>query len=167
MIERISIERRIDPSLGRWLIVAAALATASCSVGPNYVRPAAPAPASYKEAEGWKRAQPQDHVPRGEWWRLFGDPRLDTLEAQIVIDNQTIKAAEARVREARALTQQARAAFFPIVTANASATRSSSRGGTIVGSSVDSSGGVRNNYNVALDVNWEIDLWGRVQRTVE
>jgi NodT family efflux transporter outer membrane factor (OMF) lipoprotein len=71
------------------------------------------------------------------------------------------------VREAQALTQQARAAFFPIVTANASATRSGARGGTIVGSTVSSSGGVRNNYNVALDVNWEVDLWGKVRRTVE
>src|SRR6266542_2793436 len=170
MIERISIERRIDPSLGRWLIVAAALATASCSVGPNYVRPAAPAPASYKEAEGWKRAQPQDHVPRGEWWRLFGDPRLDTLEAQIVIDNQTIKAAEARVREARALTQQAQAAFFPIVTGNASATRSGSgsrSGAASAQANNQGGGGASTRYNLALDVNWEIDLWGRVRRTVE
>src|SRR6266511_498367 len=170
MIERISIERRIDPSLGRWLIVAAALATASCSVGPNYVRPAAPAPASYKEAEGWKRAQPQDHVPRGEWWRSFGDPRLDTLEAQIVIDNQTIKAAEARVREARALTQQAQAAFFPIVTGNASATRSGSgsrSGAASAQANNQGGGGASTRYNLALDVNWEIDLWGRVRRTVE
>ncbi len=170
MIERISIERRIDPSLGRWLIVAAALATASCSVGPNYVRPAAPAPASYKEAEGWKRAQPQDHVPRGEWWRSFGDPRLDTLEAQIVIDNQTIKAAEARVREGRASTQQAQAAFFPIVTGNASATRSGSgsrSGAASAQANNQGGGGASTRYNLALDVNWEIDLWGRVRRTVE
>src|SRR6266542_4024903 len=170
MIERISIERRIDPSLGRWLIVAAALATASCSVGPNYVRPAAPAPASYKEAEGWKRAQPQDHVPRGGWWRSFGDPRLDTPEAQIVIDNQTIKAAEARVREARALTQQAQAAFFPIVTGNASATRSGSgsrSGAASAQANNQGGGGASTRYNLALDVNWEIDLWGRVRRTVE
>jgi NodT family efflux transporter outer membrane factor (OMF) lipoprotein len=100
---------------------------------------------------------------------VFNDPQLNALVTQVAITNQTIKAAEARVREAQALTQQARAAFFPIVTANASATRSGSGGGTRSTSSgtTVTLGGVHNNYNVSLDVNWEIDLWGRVRRTVE
>jgi NodT family efflux transporter outer membrane factor (OMF) lipoprotein len=100
---------------------------------------------------------------------VFNDAGLNALVTQVAITNQTIKAAEARVREARALTEQARAAFFPIVNANANATRSGSGGGTrstSAGTTVNL-GGVHNNYNVALDVNWEIDLWGRVRRTVE
>ena len=128
---------------------------AACSVGPNYVRPPVETSSAYKEAQGWKQAQPRDEQPRGNWWEAFNDAQLNALVTQVAITNQTIKAAEARVREARALTQAARAAFFPIVTANASATRSGGRGGT------------SNNYNVALDVNWEVDLWGRVRRTVE
>jgi NodT family efflux transporter outer membrane factor (OMF) lipoprotein len=101
---------------------------------------------------------------------VFNDPQLDALLGQVEVSNQTIKAAEARVREARALTQQAQAAYFPIVTANASATRGGGR--ATIGGSTDVSGGgvggaVRNSYNVSLDVNWEIDLWGRVRRTVE
>jgi NodT family efflux transporter outer membrane factor (OMF) lipoprotein len=151
---------------GTWIICAIA-GLFGCSVGPNYVRPPVETPSAYKEAQGWKQAEPRDERPRGNWWEAFNDPQLNALATQVAITNQTIKAAEARVREARALTQAARAAFFPIVTANASATRSSSRGGTIVGGTVDSGGGVRNNYNVSLDVNWEIDLWGRVRRTVE
>jgi NodT family efflux transporter outer membrane factor (OMF) lipoprotein len=153
-----------------WVICAIA-GLFGCSVGPNYVRPPVETPSAYKEAQGWKQAEPRDERPRGNWWEAFNDPQLNTLVTQVAITNQTIKAAEARVREARALTQAARAAFFPIVTANASATRSGSRGGTSVGGSVGStggaSGGVRNSYNVSLDVNWEIDLWGRVRRTVE
>jgi NodT family efflux transporter outer membrane factor (OMF) lipoprotein len=139
-----------------------------CTLGPNYARPGVEAPAAYKEAQGWKTAQPRDTEPRGPWWSVFNDPQLDALLAQVEVSNQTIKAAEARVREARALTQQAQAAFFPIVTGNASATRSGGRGSA--GQNVDngsSQGGPRNNFNVALDVNWEIDLWGRVRRTVE
>jgi NodT family efflux transporter outer membrane factor (OMF) lipoprotein len=147
--------------------VCATIALFGCSVGPNYVRPPVETPSAYKEAQGWKQAEPRDEQPRGNWWETFNDPQLNALVTQVAITNQTIKAAEARVREAQALTQQARAAFFPIVTANASATRSGARGGTIVGSTVSSSGGVRNNYNVALDVNWEVDLWGKVRRTVE
>ena len=146
-----------------WAICAIA-GLAAFSVGPNYVRPPVETPPAYKEAQGWKQAEPRDERPRGNWWEVFNDAQLDALVTQVAITNQTIKAAEARVREARALTQAARAAFFPIVTANASATRSGGRAGA--GTSGQTSG-ARNSYNVSLDVNWEIDLWGRVRRTVE
>ena len=149
---------------------AAVIALAGCTLGPDYVRPAVEAPAAYKEAQGWKTSEPRDNEPRGDWWSVFNDPQLDALLGQVEVSNQTIKAAEARVREARALTQQAQAAFFPVVTGNASATRGGGR--ATIGGSTDVSGGgvggaVRNSYNVALDVNWELDLWGRVRRTVE
>jgi outer membrane protein TolC len=81
-----------------------------CTLGPNYARPGVEAPAAYKEAQGWKTAQPRDTEPRGPWWSVFNDPQLDALLAQVEVSNQTIKGAEARVRQARALTQQARAA---------------------------------------------------------
>src|SRR6266540_5012978 len=151
-------------------LICAIAGLAACSVGPNYVRPPVETPSAYKEAQGWKQAEPRDERPRGDWWEVFNDGELDALVRQVVITNQTIKGAEAGVREARALTQAARGAFFPIVTANASATRSGGRGGAAggsVGSTGGSTGGGRNNYNVALDVNWEVDLWGRVRRTVE
>jgi hypothetical protein len=46
-----------------------------CVVGPDYVRPPVVAPAAYKELNGWKVAQPKDdHLSRGAWWELFGDP---------------------------------------------------------------------------------------------
>jgi NodT family efflux transporter outer membrane factor (OMF) lipoprotein len=150
----------------------AASALFGCAVGPNYVRPTAESPSAYKEAIPWKPAEPRDQEPRGHWWEVFKDPELDALVAPVEVSNQTIKAAEARVREARALTQQARAAWFPLVSASASASRSSTRGAS--GASVNTTttttgqgGGPRNDYNVALDVSWEVDLWGRVRRTVE
>jgi NodT family efflux transporter outer membrane factor (OMF) lipoprotein len=152
------------------IIAGAATLLCGCTLGPNYARPEIEAPAAYKEAQDWKTAQPRETEPRGPWWTVFNDPQLDALLEQVEVSNQTIKAAEARVREARALTQQAQAAYFPIVTANASATRGGGR--ATIGGSTDVSGGgvggaVRNSYNVSLDVNWEIDLWGRVRRTVE
>jgi NodT family efflux transporter outer membrane factor (OMF) lipoprotein len=150
-------------------VIAGAAILPGCTLGPNYARPVVDVPAAYKEAQGWKTAEPRETEPRGNWWAVFNDAQLDALLGQVEVSNQTIKAAEARVREARALTQQAQAAFFPIVTANASATRSGGRSGT--GTNADTGGtqggGARNNFNVALDVNWEIDLWGRVRRTVE
>ncbi len=152
-------------------VVCAAFALFGCAVGPNYVRPAAEAPSAYKEAAPFKQAVPRDQEPRGNWWEVFNDPKLDALVAQVEVSNQTIKAAEARVREARALTQAARAALFPLVSATASATRSSSRSGSAIvantGTISSQGGGVRNNYNVSLDVSWEVDLWGRIRRTIE
>ncbi|HEY7943084.1 MAG TPA: efflux transporter outer membrane subunit [Casimicrobiaceae bacterium] len=149
--------------------VCVAVALAGCTLGPDYVRSSVETPAAYKEAQGWKQAEPRDSEPRGNWWTVFDDSRLDALLSDVEVSNQTIKAAEARVREARALTQAAQAAYFPIVTAGASATRSGGRAG--IGSSADNggsqSGGAHNNFNVALDINWELDLWGRVRRTVE
>ena len=152
------------------IVVSVSAALFGCKVGPNYVRPPVETPAAYKEAQSWKQAQPQDELPRGSWWEVFHDAQLNSLEAQVAISNQTIKAAEAQVREARALTEVARAALFPIVTANASATRAGGgRGGT--GSSGASGGGqvarVGNSYNIALDANWEIDLWGGLRRSLE
>ena len=135
-----------------------------CMVGPDYVRPEAPTSAAFKEGADWKTAQPRDDAVRGRWWEVFGDADLNALEQQVDVSNQTIQAAEARVREARAATQAVRAGLFPGVNANAAALRSSRSGGN--GSSASSSG-TSNSYNAALDVSWEVDLWGRVRRGVE
>jgi NodT family efflux transporter outer membrane factor (OMF) lipoprotein len=150
-----------------WIAWTAA-ALYGCTAGPDYVRPPVATPAAYKETQGWKQAAPRDDKPRGSWWEVFNDPELNTLETQVSISNQTIKASEAQVREARALTDQARAAFFPIVTGNAALTRSGGRASTS-GGSVNSTGGFggANSYNASLDASWEIDLWGKIRRTVE
>jgi len=129
-------------------------------VGPDYLRPTAPAPAAFKEGQGWKLAQPRDQAPRGGWWEVFGDAELDALEQQVDISNQTIQAAEARVREARAATLAARAGLFPAVSGNAAALRSSRTGSA-------GTSGATNSYNAAIDLSWEIDLWGRVRRGIE
>jgi NodT family efflux transporter outer membrane factor (OMF) lipoprotein len=147
----------------RGAVLVTVLALAGCMMGPDYVRPIAPAPAAFKEAEGWKVAQPQDSMPKGNWWEVFGDATLNELEAQVDISNQNIKAAEARVRAAQALTQAARAGLFPTVNGGATATRSK----TPTNNRVVNGSGIGNNYNLAVDASWELDLWGRVRRNVE
>src|SRR5262249_34798920 len=84
------------------LAVAAALAS-GCMVGPDYVKPKAETPDAYKENADWKVADPQDHLPRGKWWEIFGDPQLTGYIEQIDISNQNIRIAEASFRQARAL----------------------------------------------------------------
>ena len=147
----------------RCALFAAVFSLAGCMMGPDYVRPIAPAPPAFKEAEGWKLAQPQDRVPKGNWWEVFGDATLNELEAQVDISNQNIKAAEAQVRAAQALTQSARSGLFPTISGAGAATRSK----TPAGSRVVNGSGIGNNYNLAVDASWELDLWGRVRRSVE
>src|SRR5580700_9268133 len=96
----------------------------ACSLAPRYQRPDTETPpATYKEAVGWKLATPSDTEPRGPWWAVLRDTALDALEAQVTDANQDLKAAFARLQEARAQTRIAGAAQIPSVTAGASAIR--------------------------------------------
>lgn len=128
----------------------------ACAVGPEYRRPEVTLPAQFSEAGGeWRTARPGDFQVPERWWSVFADPELDRLEAQVVIDNQTLKAAEARYRAARAVVDSATAARLPTVTGAADATRSRSAGVTA------------NSYSLLASANWEVDLWGRVRRSIE
>src|ERR1035437_4735649 len=76
--------------------MALAMLLGGCMVGPKYKTPTAavpPAfkeapPASFKEGDGWKTAQPGDQTIRGDWWEIFVDAQLNTLEQQLTIGNQ-------------------------------------------------------------------------------
>src|SRR5262245_15995683 len=135
-----------------------------CTVGPDYVRPKADAPPTFKEAAGWKPAEPQDHVTRGSWWEVFGDPQLNALVAQVEGANQTIALAQSNFQQARALVQGARSAYFPTVGVGAAVTRSSNS--STLGSQPVARG-TNTLYQLQGDVTWEVDLWGRVRRSVE
>src|SRR6204780_5310812 len=153
-----------------WLL--AAIAFAGCSVGPNYVRPEAPLATAYKEpppeisedAGVWKAAHPSDQLLGANWWELFGDDRLNALEQQVAVANQDLKAAEARFREARALVGYARAAQFPTLGV-----------GGAVGALRDSpnqpyfplpNSHATGDFQLPLDLSYEVDLWGRIRRSV-
>ncbi len=147
----------------RLVLLAAIPALAACTVGPDYVRPGIEAPAAYKEAGSWKVAAPADHLTRGKWWEIFGDPELGALEEQVNISNQNVQLAEAQFRQARALAQGARAAYYPAVGGDVSATRSHT-GAARQGAGGDSTA---TDYNFSLNASWEADIWGRVRRSVE
>ncbi|OZI67039.1 efflux transporter outer membrane subunit [Bordetella genomosp. 11] len=160
MIALTPIGRRAGRRLSFVPAALSALALLSgCAVGPDYVRPTMEIPAAYKEAGPWKTAQPGQVDPNQNWWEIYGDKTLDRLMAQANVANQTIAQAAAQYRQARALVAQARAAFWPQVTAGVSAdrTRSMTNSGTKLG----------NTYAATLDASWEPDLWGAVRRSVE
>lgn len=147
----------------RILAASCVLLLAACTVGPDYVRPAPveTMPAAYKELEGWKVAQPRDGSVPERWWELYNDPALNSLEERVAISNLTVASAEARFRQARAAVQGARAGYFPAFSAGASATRS--RRSVNAGSG----GSTASDFQIPLDVSWELDLWGRIRRGVE
>ncbi len=153
----------VPPQAAGWCALALAL-LAGCAVGPDYRRPNVEVSAAYKEAAGWKVAEPQDESDRGNWWEIFGDPQLSALMESVDISNQNVLLAEARFRQARALAAQSRAALFPTLDANASITRSRSPTGLIGGTTA---GRIIDNRSVALNSSWEIDLWGRLRRALE
>ncbi len=143
----------------------AACALAACSFAPVYKAPAGvSAPDMYKESGEWHAAQPSDDQNRGPWWRQFQDPQLDALEERVGDANQDLKAALARLEQARAVTRIARADLFPTVSAAATATR----GRTSVNSPNFPPGAkpVGNNFNLQADFSYELDLWGRVRNAV-
>jgi NodT family efflux transporter outer membrane factor (OMF) lipoprotein len=137
-----------------------------CAVGPRYAKPTATTPPSYKEVPpDWKTAAPSDQIARGKWWEIFQDPQLNALEEQVNVSNENLKAAEAQFRQARALVRFNRAAYYPTVTAGASAERehlSSHR--PLVPTSTQTNG---TDLVLPVDVSYEADVFGRVRHTVE
>ncbi len=146
----------------------AALALPGCTLGPEYARPSVEVPSAFKEAQGWKAAEPRDADARGDWWSMYSDPQLDSLIARIDISNQNLAQAEARFRQARALVDAAGAGLFPSVTGTLGSTRSRSSSTTIAQpSAAPISRGVVTSHTLRSDASWEPDLWGKVRRTVE
>ena len=141
----------------------AALALAGCAVGPDYVRPALAVPAAFKEDPNWKPAQPADQQPGSAWWKIFNDAQLDALAEQVAVANQDVRVAEASYREAAALARQARAGLFPVLSADASATRSQGASGNTASRSARPT----TFDSLTLGATWELDLWGGLRRSVE
>jgi multidrug efflux system outer membrane protein len=167
-----------------------------CTVGPDYVTPSVPDTTHYKEAGKWKKAEPQDQISRGDWYKIFHDSKLNELEVKAQLQNQNLRAAVARVSEARAVARQAEADFFPTIDftatglrertspndgaavaessggGNAGAGGSTGTGATGTGTgNVSSPGLTAHTFNsftvVPFDLSYEVDLWGQVRRSFE
>src|SRR6185312_2946183 len=102
---------------------------------------------------------------RGEWWTIFGDPKLNELEPLIATNNQDLKAAEARFRQARALIQYSRSGLSPTIGVSPSAIGERASANRPYVSTAGSSRSVAD-LQLPLDFNYEIDLWGRVRHGI-
>jgi NodT family efflux transporter outer membrane factor (OMF) lipoprotein len=162
---RAVVEKRCRLTSVVALSAIAALQICGCTVGPAYRRPTAVVPTAYKELGNWKEAQPNDQHLGGNWWEMFQDPELNALELQVNVSNQNLKAAEAQYTQARAAVRYNRAAYYPTIDGGASATRnkiSSNRPPSLATNGVTYS-----DFQVPFELSYEVDVWGRVRRTVE
>jgi len=133
-----------------------------CTLGPDYQRPEVQVPTVYREEAPWKEAVPADVLDKGTWWRIYGDPVLDDLQDRTLAANQDLKAAVARVDQARAAARISETGLYPRLDLDPSVQRGRS--------AADLSGGravTTTTLRAPLDLGYEIDLWGRVRRSVE
>jgi outer membrane protein, multidrug efflux system len=147
-------------------LLVVAIVLNSCAVGPDYRRPdATTIPEAYTGvSDEWKIAVPQAHLPKGNWWEVFGDPELDHLEAEAGEANQDLKAAYARFNQARAAADVARSGLFPRLSASFLPVEQHDSENRPVGGKP---GKTYDTFTVPFDLSYELDLWGRVRRSVE
>jgi NodT family efflux transporter outer membrane factor (OMF) lipoprotein len=152
------------------IVLGLALLSGGCMVGPKYAKPTTPMtpafkeslPDSFKETTDWKFAQPGAPLP-AKWWEAFEDAQLTALEEQIVPGNQDLKIAEAHFHQARALIRFNRASEFPTIsTAPGISSIRDSANRPYFPVQPKSTG----DFVLPFDLSYEVDLWGRVRRTV-
>ena len=150
----------------------------SCTAGPDYQPPQPSVPGAFygaaePPAPGAASLPVQDAAAAAAWWRLFRDPLLDALIERAVKSNLDLLQADTRIREARAVRILARAELFPRIDSGFDYRRSSGAAGVSGGpegeSLIGSAGGSgsRGQWQGGFDASWEIDLFGRVRRSVE
>ena len=147
-------------------LATAVTALALPSVGPDYTRPATASSAAWRDTGdnvSWKAGAPADAFARGEWWKLFADPALDALEARALAANQDLRAAAARVEEARAASGAARSAYWPQLAIDPSVSRD--QGSLTSPNALPQP--LATTYNAPLVASWELDLFGRIRRLNE
>ncbi|WP_321889288.1 efflux transporter outer membrane subunit [Paraburkholderia bannensis] len=182
-----------EPSIGAIiLMMLACLVMAGCTVGPNFEKPQAPTPEVFDRTQTAQAASKPVQAPFGQdWWTLFNDPVLNGLEQQLADANLDVAAASARLQQSRAQQRVAGAARLPTLDGAASYNRErgsdngvlsllgvtptqaqpqSASGSAPLGvAAMPGSKGspAYNLYQAGFDASWELDIWGRVRRSVE
>jgi len=138
---------------------------ASCTVGPAYHKPD-PAQLSPPQWR-WKLAEPKDQLPKGAWWSVFDDPVLANLETNAIAGNQNLRAAVARVDQARAAARLTRSQFFPELSLDPAVSRQRVSSNEPIPFPFKIKPITLDTFSVPLDLSYEVDLWGRVRRSFE
>ncbi len=152
----------------RFTLVAAALVAGGCAVGPDYKRPAPDLPVAWALEAPWRVGAPTDGAAKGEWWKAFGDPQLDALEARAQSDSPTLAIAAARLAQARATVTAQSAGLFPSLSLASRDQRfriSANR--PLANYASPNFSTVQNDFTLGFAASYEVDLAGRVSRSVE
>jgi NodT family efflux transporter outer membrane factor (OMF) lipoprotein len=149
--------------------IGVACVVAACAVGPDYEKPTAAIPTSFKEGVDWQRAQANPQASLSStWWLDYNDPRLTELIEQSFKANQSLAQAEAAYRLALATVEASRATLFPTIGAEAAGTRAGLGSGAAQAQyGTPAASGVFNSVNVNASASWELDLWGQFRRELE
>jgi multidrug efflux system outer membrane protein len=149
-------------------LLAAGIFSAGCTVGPNYKRPSAPSTIKWDLAEPWRESDPKDSIPKGQWWTVFHDEDLNTLEAHSLEANQILKIAIARLEQARAVAAIQVSTVFPTLTTSPTVERQRLSGNRPTnGIPVTLRPATQNTFVLPFTVSYEVDLFGRRRRSIE
>ncbi len=144
--------------------VALAALLGACSLAPTYERPQMSMPAQFKEQGPWTEALPADAAPRGDWWTLYGDPTLSSLEAKVQSANPTLAEALARYQQARGFAAEAASALAPEVESGTAVTRNRQSDNRPLRGAHQPDEYAAD--TVGLGIGYEFDFWGQVRNTV-
>jgi multidrug efflux system outer membrane protein len=149
-------------------LLMALLILSGCTPGPNYHRPDVAMAPAWKEQAPWRAASPQDSIPKGSWWGLFGESELDQYEAQALKANQTIEAARNQLEQARASARITQSGLFPQMSAAIAGQRARTSQNQPTSSGVPAKTAVTQNvFTIPFNLSWEPDVFGGVRRSVE
>lgn len=150
------LQPAFDKTLFRFVLVL--FLFSGCAVGPDYVRPGIDTPAAWRIDY-----QEASDVANTSWWKKFDDPVLNGIIDEALKENRDIRIATARVDRFLGALDTTRSQFFPQVGYGASASRQRTSGNI----PASGSGMTFNSFQGSVNVNWEIDFWGRIRRATE
>ena len=133
-----------------------------CDLAPSYRPPHLVLPASYQGSGPFVVARPQDQLPRGPWWRMFGDPVLDRLEQQLDASNPTLQAAAETYTQSRDVAAEARSGLFPQLAANGDLSENKQSINRLFRSNRNTENEETSN-EINASASWEPDFWDRIR----
>ena len=150
------------------LALAASLLLAACAAGPSYRKPVLDLPVAWKLETPWRVGTPDDRATKGPWWQRYADPQLDALEQQALAASPTLALAAARLAQARAVVAATSASLLPQLNLSTRAARQRiSANRPLSNYASPNFATVQNDFIASLGVSYEVDLAGRVQRSIE
>jgi len=154
-----------SPAIAGLLAIACSCAFARA---PKYKKPDVTIPQNWQTPAPWQTSNPVDQIPKGAWWKIYGDNELNQYEDRAMARNQSLQAALARLSEARSSARVTASGLYPELDATPSASRQRVSGNRpLLGSTTPLRPDTENTFTIPFTLNYEVDLFGRVRRSVE